>query len=74
MRGYGHFLGSACDWFPDSHRPEQELVDARNARENAPAKVLSEMAVVCGTSLAVVLLLDIAVLLMSVPVHLFHIG
>jgi hypothetical protein len=36
--------------------------------------VLSEMAVVCGTSLAVVLLLDIAVLLMSVPVHLFHIG
>jgi hypothetical protein len=74
MRGYGYFLGPGWDWFPDSHRAGQELADARKARENAPAKVLSEMAVVVGTSLAVVLLLDIAVLLMSVPVQMFHLG
>ena len=67
MRGYGYFLGPAWDWFPDTQRrPDQELVDARTAKENAPTKVLSEMAVVFGTSLAVVLLIDLAVLLVSV--------
>jgi hypothetical protein len=67
MRGYGYFPGPGSDWFPDSERrPEQELVDARKAKENAPTKVLSEMAVVFGTSLAVVLLIDVGVLLVSV--------
>jgi hypothetical protein len=66
MRGQGFFLGPAWDWFPDSARPEQELLDAMKARENAPAKVLSEMAIVFGTSLAVVLLIDVAVLVASV--------
>jgi hypothetical protein len=71
MRGYEYFPGPGWDWFPDSERrPEQELAEARkardNARDNAPAKVLSEMAVVFGTSLAVILLIDVAVLLVSV--------
>ena len=74
MRGYGYFLGPGWDWFPDSQRPEQELFDARKARENTPAKVLSEMAAVFGASLAVVLLIDVAVLLMSMPMKMFHAG
>jgi hypothetical protein len=74
MRGHGYFPGPGWDWFPDAPRPEQELVDARKAKENAPARVLSEMAVVFGTSLAVVLLIDVAVLLVSVPLKIFHMG
>jgi hypothetical protein len=74
MPSYGYFPGQGSDWFPDSRRPEQELIDARKARENAPSKVLGEMALVFGTSLAVVLLIDIAVLLVSVPVRMFHLG
>jgi|HubBroStandDraft_5_1064220.scaffolds.fasta_scaffold1921311_1 hypothetical protein len=66
MRGYGYYPGPGWDWFPDSHGPERELADARKARENAPTKVLSEMAVVFGTSLAVVLLIDAGVFLASV--------
>jgi hypothetical protein len=67
MRGYGYFLERDREWFPNSQRlPEQELVDARLVKENTPAKVLSEMAVVFGTSLAVVLLIDVAVLLVSI--------
>ncbi len=67
MRGYGYFPGPGWDWFPDTERrPEQELAEARRATDNAPAKVLSEMAVVFGTSLAVVLLIDVAVFLVSV--------
>ncbi len=74
MRGHGYFPGPAWDLFPDGPQPEQQFPDARKARENAPTRVLSEMAVVFGTSLAVVLLIDIAVLLMSVPLKMFHIG
>ena len=65
MRGYGYFPEPGWDWFPDPHQPEQDLIDARKARENAPPKVLGEMALVFGTSLAVVLLIDVAVFLVS---------
>jgi hypothetical protein len=74
MSSYGYFPGPIPDWFPDSHRPEQDLIDAQKAQENAPFKVLGEMAFVFGTSLAVVLLIDVAVLLASVPLHAFHMG
>jgi hypothetical protein len=66
MSSYGYFPGSGWDWFPESERrPEQELVEARKARDNTPGKVLSEMALVFGASLAVVLLIDVAVILAS---------
>jgi hypothetical protein len=74
MRSHGYLVGPAWDGFLGAPRPEQELADARKARENAPAAVFSEMVVVFGTALGVVLLIDIAVLLMSVPVHMFHLG
>jgi hypothetical protein len=69
MHAYGYSPGPGGDWFPDSQgRLEQDLVDARKAKENAPTKVLSEMAVVFGTSLAVVLLIDLAVFLASAAI------
>ncbi|MGD0144768.1 MAG: hypothetical protein ABSC92_16575 [Rhizomicrobium sp.] len=75
MRGFGYFLGPAWHGFRGYQpRPWQERIDAGNANENAPTKVLSEMAVVFGTSLAVVLLIDVAVLLISVPLKVFHLG
>lgn len=74
MSSHGYFPGPAWDWIPESRRPEQDLVDARKARENTPGKVLGKMALVFGTSLAVVLLIDIAVILISVPVKIFPFG
>ena len=75
MSGIGYFLGPSWDWFPDSERrPEQQLIDARKARENAPNRVLGEMASVVGTSLAVVAFIDVAVLILSVPRTMFHLG
>ena len=74
MSSHGYFPGPISDWFPESHRPERELIDVRKAQENAPSKVLGEMAFVFGISLAVVLLIDLAVLLASVPLHAFHMG
>jgi hypothetical protein len=75
MRSYGHFGEPVWDLFPDTApQRERELVDARKARDNAPIRVFGEMAQVVGTSLAVVALIDVAVLLISGPMKMFHIG
>ena len=70
---YGYFPGPEWNWFPEHEKHPGRSTD-REARDNSPRKVLTEMAVVFGLSLGVVLLIDAVVILIEFPLKGLHFG
>lgn len=70
---YGYFPGPEWNWFPDHSKPTPQT-DAPKAEDNSPRKVLTEMALVFGASLGVVLLIDAIVILIEFPLKALHFG
>jgi hypothetical protein len=70
---YGYFPGPEWNWYRDQERRPQRS-EISKAKDNSPRKVLSEMAIVFGLALGVVLAIDAAVLLIEFPLKALHIG